>query len=440
MNTRKNWEDYDITDYHRLSYIGDNVNEILTILLKNLNAGVGLFEVGETIRALYLNDAFFRCIGYSKETYVQYTEDIYATLFPEDVGGFESDIREHAPHQEDIHHVIRGYKEDGSWAWFEVQGIAIENKLAESPIYLTVLTDITAVRECEAQIEELKVVNSQLLLEQERYKILEATAQGLLFEYTPQTDTMVFSYNLPGNKKRKELKNYSSFMKRSSMVHSKHQTAFKKALLTACLSETEDTLEYLSSVSGGGYRWHRTYYKSVLGPDGKVMSVIGRIEDIHDDKMKQEMLHYRADRDGLTNLYRKEAAFNKMQEYVNDAPDSEFYLIILDLDDFKQINDKYGHQYGDKVLKKMADKLNAVFDESCILGRFGGDEFLVLTKNMSCEEITERLEQIRDTVRFCAGIVPWKNNEDIHVTFDRADQAMYHVKMKDKNGIHIAMD
>ena len=88
----------------------------------------------------------------------------------------------------------------------------------------------------------------------------------------------------------------------------------------------------------------------------------------------------------------------------------------------------------------MADKLNAVFDESCILGRFGGDEFLVLTKNMSCEEITERLEQIRDTVRFCAGIVPWKNNEDIHVTFDRADQAMYHVKMKDKNGIHIAMD
>ena len=99
MNTRKNWEDYDITDYHRLSYIGDNVNEILTILLKNLNAGVGLFEVGETIRALYLNDAFFRCIGYSKETYVQYTEDIYATLFPEDVGGFESDIREHAPHQ-----------------------------------------------------------------------------------------------------------------------------------------------------------------------------------------------------------------------------------------------------------------------------------------------------------------------------------------------------
>ena len=51
MNTRKNWEDYDITDYHRLSYIGDNVNEILTILLKNLNAGVGLFEVGETIRA-----------------------------------------------------------------------------------------------------------------------------------------------------------------------------------------------------------------------------------------------------------------------------------------------------------------------------------------------------------------------------------------------------
>lgn len=435
MNEDEIWEQYGISDYHRLKYLGDDVNEILTILLKNIPAGVGLFEVGSTIRALYLNEAFYGCIGYTRESYMKYESDIYETLVPEDREGFNKCINEHAPLNEDINYVVKGYRDDGSLGWFNIKGVSLENKINDNPIYLTVISDISYKKEKEDKIKELEEANEKLLLQEERYKILEGTAQGLLFEYYPKKDTMVFSYNFPNNKKRREIEKYSEYSKNSPIVHSSHVEIFRKALLNACTSEVEDTLEYLSSISGGGYRWHKTYYKSILGADGNVSSVIGRIMDIHDEKMQQEMLNYKADMDGLTNLYRKEVAFEKMQEFIDDTPDCEFYFSILDLDNFKEINDKYGHKHGDGVLKEMADGLTRVFDENSVVGRFGGDEFIVLTKAMPYDEVKRRLEELKNNIHFCAGVIKCKPGEDVKECFDRADRAMYRVKSSEKNGI-----
>lgn len=435
MKEQELWENYGISDYHRLKYLGDDVNEILTILLKNIQTGVGLFEVGDKIHALYLNEAFFECIGYTAEQYMEHVSDIYATLLEEDVEGFHSCILSHAPKGESIYYVLRGYRSDGSIGWFAVKGTPIDNKINDNPIYLTVISDVSDRKEREDKIKELQEANTQLMLQRERYKVLEETAKGLLFEYHPKEDIMVFSYNFPNNKRRKEIPNYSEYSKHSPIVHSSFIETFREALMQACVEEVEDSLEYLSSISGNGYRWHRTYYKSLVGADGRIASVIGRIEDIHDDKMKQDILNYKAYMDGLTNLYRKEVAFEKMQEYLDEAPESEFYFAILDLDDFKQINDKYGHQYGDKVLKRMASGLLRIFNEDSIIGRFGGDEFIVLTKNIPYEEVRNRLECLKEYTQFCAGIVRLKRKEKIEDCFDRADQAMYRVKSAKKNGI-----
>ena len=77
--------------------------------------------------------------------------------------------------------------------------------------------------------------------------------------------------------------------------------------------------------------------------------MIGRIQDIHEEYMEKEKLNYRAETDGLTGLYRKEAAFEKMREYMVEAPKEVYYFSLVDLDHFKQINDLHGHQYGDRI-------------------------------------------------------------------------------------------
>lgn len=429
-------ETYDISDYHRLQYLGDDVHDILSIVLKNMTAGVGLFEVGETVHAIYLNEAYFNCIGYTKEQYQESTHNVFSTLPKEDAEKFRACIQMHAPKGEEIQCTFRGYKADGALDWFEVHGVALVNKTSQNPVYLAVVKNITEKKVLETTVAALKEANAKLLMQKERYKILEATAQGLLFEYYPDKDTMIFSYNFPDNKKRKKITNYSEYVKTSPLVHSSHLPQFNRALREACISETEGNLEYLSAVSGGGYRWHLTHYKSLADEDGKILSVIGRIEDIHEAKMEKNNLNYKAERDGLTNLYRKEAAFQKMQEYVQEAPEGKFYFIILDLDDFKQINDQYGHQYGDDVLKDVAAKLVVLFGELSILGRFGGDEFVILTRNMPYEKVVELLDQLKESYHFCAGIVVWDQGQDIKDVFDRADRAMYQVKMSNKNGIH----
>ena len=138
-------DNLDINDYHRLRYLGDNVNEILQSVLENIRAGIGLFEVGESIRALYLNDAYFQCIGYSKEDYDKEIQDVLSTLLPEDAAGFLACISENAPKGRPIYYIIRGYRKNGEIGWFEVKGEPLENHIGKNPIYLTVISDITEI-------------------------------------------------------------------------------------------------------------------------------------------------------------------------------------------------------------------------------------------------------------------------------------------------------
>lgn len=426
---------YDISDYHRLKCLGDDISEVLLVVLKNIAVGVGLFEVGEQVRAVYLNEAYFSCVGYTKEQYKESYHNVFSTLPLEDAEKFKACIEEHAPKGEDIRATFRGYRADGSLNWFEIHGVALENKNSTNPLYLTVVNNITEKKNYENSLAALKTANSKLMMQEERYKILEATAQGLLFEYYPDSDTMIFSYNFPDNKKRREIHHYKEFIKNSPLVHSSHMQMFEDALWGACLKESEGTLEYLSLVSGGGYRWHNTQYKSVADEDGKVLSVMGIIRDIHEEKMEKNNLNIRAERDGLTSLYRKETVFEKIDEYLKENSEGQFFFIIIDLDDFKNINDRYGHQYGDEVLKKVAKDITGVFGENGILGRFGGDEFVIFTRNLSKDEVEKQLNKLRESNRFCAGVARWYPGACIRDIFDRADYGMYQVKEANKNGI-----
>lgn len=431
------WRTFDITDYRRLECLGKDAKDWLVMLLNNIRAGVCLFEVGEHIHALYLNDAYFDCIGWEKSEYASKYDDVFSTLIAEDAGAFYTHIIDNVPKKKTVEYEVRSRRQDGRIGWFEVKATLIETTSTERPIYLAVINDVSEIKEKDEQLRRFQRSNADLLIQEERYRMLEATAQGILFEYFPDKDKMVFSYNLPNNHKRKEIEHYQQYIKQFPLVHSDHIEMFTKALGRACTQVTEDSLEYLSTVSGGGYRWHVTYYKSVADHSGKIVSVLGRIRDIHDAKMETERINYRAERDGLTNVYHKDVAFDKMAEYVNEAPFSKFYFAIVDLDDFKNINDQFGHQYGDLVIKDFAQMLQTSFAEESIVGRFGGDEFVLLTKNIALAEVRRRLSQIQQKIHFSAGVVEWKYGDRLDSVFEKADKAMYEAKTLGKNGIDI---
>jgi len=173
----------------------------------------------------------------------------------------------------------------------------------------------------------------------------------------------------------------------------------------------------------------------VVGVDGKVASVMGRITDIHAEVLEREKMNYQAQIDGLTGLYRKEIVFDKMTEFVKEAPEAEFYFSLIDLDDFKAINDQYGHQYGDKVLKEAADTILDIYAEDSIVGRFGGDEFIALTKNVMKNDVMRKAGELIDKVPCSVGIVPWEKGMDVTDIFDWADDNMYEAKRNGKGSV-----
>ena len=141
-------------------------------------------------------------------------------------------------------------------------------------------------------------------------------------------------------------------------------------------------MEVRLSDGEGRYKWFRLRASSQFDALGQVSRVIGMLADVDEQRRTAEALQYQAERDELTRLYNRRQA-RKLIDAMLEKPlhGSLNALLILDVDNFKQINDNRGHMFGDMVLRNVADVLNRQFRGEDILSRIGGDEFLIF---MTC--------------------------------------------------------
>ena len=97
--------------------------------------------------------------------------------------------------------------------------------------------------------------------------------------------------------------------------------------------------------------------------------------------------------DSLTNIYNRYGFDELAEKIISKNPQTHFVAALLDIDDFKFINDIYGHSYGDKALKSLADSMKAFFPSDALLGRNGGDEICILLPNCTFKEADKQLQQ-----------------------------------------------
>lgn len=154
-----------------------------------------------------------------------------------------------------------------------------------------------------------------------------------------------------------------------------------------------------------------------------------------------------AHKDGLTKLYNRYGFDEVAEKMISKNPKEHCVAILLDVDDFKLINDMYGHAYGDKALISLAENMRKFFPSSALLGRNGGDEFCILLPNCTMEEMKESLIEFTKTPKtfsykgqtysFCIslGYAEYPNNAIERSQLMRcADTALYEVKLHGKNG------
>lgn len=174
---------------------------------------------------------------------------------------------------------------------------------------------------------------------------------------------------------------------------------------------------------------------------------------IYKNRQEKARLLKRAQRDALTGLYNKKTTQDMIERFLEENGEETCNgLLIMDVDYFKQVNDTYGHIVGDKVLKAFGRLLAKQFREQDIVGRIGGDEFMVLIRNINDVEIARNrvkklIEEVRnlqipelagDGITISVGIAYAPDHGTTFMELYRhADTALYQVKRGGRNGFSV---
>ncbi len=162
---------------------------------------------------------------------------------------------------------------------------------------------------------------------------------------------------------------------------------------------------------------------------------------------REKIIQHLSQIDPLTSLFNRRS-INQCLDKLNDAQKNDYAVVLLDLDYFKRINDFYGHHKGDETLIKVSDVLNQQLRESDIVGRFGGEEFILILKNSNLDKAQQVAERCRSAIQQLK--ILSDEGEIIHVTasfgiaiskpelrpqqlLSQADKALYHAKASGRN-------
>ena len=293
--------------------------------------------------------------------------------------------------------------------------------------------------------------DDQLLEKLRRYEIILSQTENVLFEWEMEGDIIrfsdtwekVFGYQTPGGEKHWS-QQWMDYLYPDDMP-----------LLADCISSLKNGAPYAMTevriaTARGGYLWCRYRATAIRDARGRLQKITGIIINVDAEKQMEQALKTQAVQDPLTKLLNKDAARKQAEEYFSQYAEGGGALLILDLDNFKQINDQKGHLFGDTVLVHVAQEIRKTFRGQDIVARIGGDEFMVVMRGITgrelleqrCQKLLQILGEAFREYKLAMGcsigiaLAP-VHGKSYYELFQHADQALYQVKAKGKRGYAI---
>ncbi len=412
-------------------------------MIDNIIAGICFFEYEDgEMKPIFVNEGFFRMLGYSRVEGMKYLERVELSIIPDDLPTYRQAIRDVLKDDGVVDTEFRTVTGSGNLRWLHVRGNLYAREGRKYTI-VSVIEDIT----------ERKSVEEELQRQAERLHILSQAEGEKIIDYNAKTDVMIIRTNDEYGMAQDEI--HSRYMQRfnAAMIY-KEDVAYYKAVLESLLkSPKHDTIEFRIKRFDEDYTWYQANLTSLLGAEGYVTRIVGRMINIDDRKKKEMELLLRAEKDALTGIYNQGATEQMIHNAIEDGNENSLSaMMIIDLDNFKEANDLLGHANGDQLLEKTAGILKEMFKGGDVIGRIGGDEFLVYMRNLeSISDADEMAGNIVKQVRYdldfegqpihvtCSvgvAVYPYhgKNYEEL---FEKADRAVYTVKANGKDGYRV---
>lgn len=280
---------------------------------------------------------------------------------------------------------------------------------------------------------------------EEMMRVLETTTTAV-FQYNPVTDEIQQNeYTSGGNSKTYCVNDLFRIFEKTGRIESN-----SLSLLLDCFSRIKKGEHSLAvplrctKRNSNEWIWFKLSLFDYQDENTKERKVLGYIQDINHDMKKQEKLLQQAQTDALTGILNVGAGRSKIQRLLENSSNTEKAMLMMDVDNFKTVNDTYGHNIGDQTLKRLADILTIVFDENAVVYRVGGDEFAVFLSALQNAEqeisglmkrLNEEIVKARNEFSFFSVSVgvyitnAFKNYEQMYIA---ADKALYQTKKNEK--------
>lgn len=391
---------------------------------------------------LWWSDETYRIFGLTPQEFPATYEAFRQHVHPDDRESVELHVREALDGNEpyDTHH--RVVRPDGETR--HVREVAsVTNAADGSPFrMLGFVQDIT----------EEHLLRQALADSEERYRLLAENAWDVI--WTMELDGSI-SYVSPAVERMRGITPEEAMAQTPDQIQPPDSVASGMAYYARLFAAIADGTE--PPTFHGEQEYYRKDGSIMLGEldvipqvnaEGKVVRILGVTRDISERRAYEDELNRLAVTDSLTGVWNRrqgEALFSAdLSEARRYGP--SLAMLALDIDHFKDINDTYGHQAGDRVLIELTERLRIHLLVPDVLVRWGGEEFAVLMRHCTLAEVLPLAEKLRalvadtpfpevGTVTISIGAAELAPDDDLTSWLDRADKAMYDAKAAGRNAV-----
>ncbi len=413
-------------------------------LFDEVPAGVVRFKDDAEWTILEYGDSFLRSLGISKkELQEDYQQRWNNLIHPDDRTRVHHAMDAALQEGEEI--IVLEYRVQtlqGTVTWILETARIMSD--ADGRWFWSIITNIT-----ERKKKEMREQNMS-----ERYRYLFESSENILYEYNWNTQKLYttkqffkkFGYTLP-------VATADYYPVDDDIIHPDDMDLFHS--MHAKLKAGGSSSEALVRIKNASDAWIWCQLRQGVWVDmnDSTTKAIGEIKNVDEETRNLLKLREDVQRDPFTGLYNKTASAELIEREIMLSQDKRGVLCIIDVDNFKQVNDNLGHAVGDIVIKNLANGLASIFRSDDIVGRMGGDEYIVYIKNMpNLGILLVKLDKVLDFFRqtlegegvkvkiSCSvGIALYPSDassyEELYV---RADKALY--RSKKKKGIYTFYD
>ncbi len=409
----------------------------LQAIMDNIVSGVALVELTPTMKmkALYLNKGYYDYCGFSKREVNKHLDDMMFNVHKDDYDGLLAQLYAAIDSDIGFHYEYRQYNQKGEIKWVQVQGIRIENDDTINPVLITISTDISSMKATE---KELKETSTQLK------SLINNIPGGItIFRFDERIKAIYYNEALPellgyDVEEFKQLDNEAD-----SLFFDEDYEYFVKALKSANENNTPISIPLRVKCKDDRTKWFQFNAEKIREEDGVPIYNCVFI-DITKEKEEEakadavrEQLRYRALHDGVTKLYNRETFFEKTEILINSNPSEKYYIVCFNIERFRLINELFGSEKGDEVLRIFSNRLLDWISTVGSCGRLESDNFVACIPQSYYDEKYVKKHLLNENFNISSnyqviismGIYGVEDRKTpVYIMCDRADYALSTVK------------